>query len=78
LRLTHSKQHSLERGTAMQRMDQVQTNQSAQPDNQLQEEIRRRAFHIYQRRGMTDGLDLDDWLQAEAELREADHKWKAA
>ncbi len=27
-----------------------------------------RAFEIYQERGGTDGMDLDDWLQAEREL----------
>jgi Protein of unknown function (DUF2934) len=32
-------------------------------------EIRRRAQEIYMERGGTDGCDLDDWLQAERELR---------
>lgn len=27
-----------------------------------------RAYEIYQERGGTDGMDLDDWLQAEREL----------
>ncbi len=34
----------------------------------LEEEIRRRAFEIYVERGREDGHDLDDWLNAEAEL----------
>ena len=62
----------------MQRTDQVQANQSTQVETQRQEEIRRRAFQIYQRRGMSDGLDVDDWLQAEAELRETNHRTRAA
>lgn len=42
---------------------------------QLEEEIRRRAFQHYQARGCTGGHELDDWLQAEAEIT---HKRKAA
>jgi Protein of unknown function (DUF2934) len=33
-------------------------------------EIRQRAFEIHMERGGTHGCDLDDWLQAERELRE--------
>jgi HSP20 family molecular chaperone IbpA len=36
--------------------------------NVLREPIARRAFEIFQRHGSTNGSDLDDWLQAEAEL----------
>jgi hypothetical protein len=37
-------------------------------------EIARRAYAIYESRNREDGRDLDDWLQAELELREAkDH-----
>jgi DUF2934 family protein len=32
------------------------------------ERIRRRAYDLYERRGRAEGHDLDDWLQAEAEL----------
>lgn len=34
------------------------------------EQVRRRAYELYQLRGSDDGHALDDWLQAEAELRE--------
>ena len=34
------------------------------------EEIRMRAYYIYQERSGVDGHDLEDWLQAEHELRE--------
>jgi len=33
-----------------------------------QEQVRRRAFELYEQRGREDGHDLDDWLQAESEL----------
>ena len=35
---------------------------------ELQEQIRRRAYDIYEQRGREDGHDLEDWLQAESEL----------
>jgi len=37
-------------------------------DRNLEEEIRRRAYALYEQRGREDGHDLDDWLHAEAEL----------
>ena len=30
--------------------------------------IRQRAYELYEQRGKEDGYDLDDWLQAEAEV----------
>ena len=33
-----------------------------------EEIIRRRAFQLYEQRGCEDGHDLEDWLQAEAEI----------
>jgi hypothetical protein len=36
------------------------------------EAIARRAYELYQARGGTDGADMDDWLQAERELRAGD------
>jgi len=33
------------------------------------EEIRQRAYEIYLDRGAAPGFELDDWLQAERELR---------
>jgi Protein of unknown function (DUF2934) len=37
-------------------------------------EIRHRAFEIHIERGGIHGCDLDDWLQAESELREKYNK----
>lgn len=33
-----------------------------------EEQIRRRAYFLYEQRGRVDGHDVDDWLQAEAEV----------
>ncbi len=32
------------------------------------EQIRRRAYELYQLRGSVDGYAMEDWLQAEAEI----------
>jgi hypothetical protein len=37
-----------------------------------EQEIAARAYAIFLERGATDGHDLEDWLQAERELVEAD------
>jgi len=33
-----------------------------------EEEIRRRAYELYEARGREDGHDMEDWLEAEAEI----------
>jgi hypothetical protein len=38
------------------------------PHPNLDEEIRRRAYDLYETRGCKDGHDVDDWLRAEAEI----------
>jgi hypothetical protein len=43
-----------------------------------QEQVRRRAFELYEQRGREDGHDLDDWLQAESELVQQPTKAVAA
>lgn len=44
----------------------------------LEEEIRDRAYQLYEERGREDGHDLDDWLSAEAEITGAGVKVRAA
>jgi hypothetical protein len=36
-----------------------------------EDQIRQRAHEIYLQRGCQDGMEIEDWLQAEAELRAA-------
>ena len=43
------------------------TKPTRYPDTQ--EELRRRAYKLYELRGRENGHDLEDWLQAELELR---------
>lgn len=42
---------------------------SSQP---TREDIERRAYEIYIERGGTEGCEMEDWLQAERELRQRD------
>jgi hypothetical protein len=35
----------------------------------IEQQIRQRAYELYERRGRTDGQDLEDWLQAEREIK---------
>lgn len=39
-----------------------------QASPELEEQIRRRAYELYEERGRTDGHDMDDWLRAESEI----------
>jgi hypothetical protein len=45
---------------------------------QLEDQIRRRAYEIYEERGREHGHDLDDWLRAEAEITGTSVKAAAA
>jgi hypothetical protein len=36
----------------------------------IKQQIRQRAYELYEQRGRTDGHDLDDWLQAEREIKD--------
>jgi hypothetical protein len=40
----------------------------------LEERVRRRAYELYLQRGNESGSELDDWLQAEEEVRGAEEQ----
>jgi hypothetical protein len=48
---------------------QVETGEVSVVNSTRREEIRRRACEIYRERGEQPGRELDDWLQAERELK---------
>ena len=53
----------------VKRIEQGRPNQNARLDSpEVEESIRRRAYEIYEQRGKTDGLEIQDWLQAEKEV----------
>jgi hypothetical protein len=55
----------------MKRTDQKRPSQSPKTPLELEETVRRRAYQIYEQRGMADGFELEDWVQAEVDLLEA-------
>lgn len=54
--VTKSKENALESPSFIEQM------------NALAERVRQRAYKLFQRRGETDGSEVDDWLTAEREL----------
>ena len=53
-------------------------NPTTESTSDLQEQIRCRAYELYEQRGREDGHELDDWLQAESELTQQKAKTVAA
>ena len=47
---------------------QVSSNIAEQAPPAIEEQIRCRAYELYEKRGGADGQDLEDWLQAESEI----------
>lgn len=43
-----------------------------------QEQVRRRAYELYEQRGRADGFDVEDWIGAEAEILSPKEMAKAA
>ena len=58
-------------------MDQA-TKQFPATPVEVEDIIRRRAYEIYEQRGKADGFELDDWVQAEAEVLGSREMPKAA
>jgi len=55
-----------------------ETNPTTVSTSDHQEQIRRRAYELYEQRGRNDGYELNDWLQAESELTQPKSKTIAA
>lgn len=49
-------------------MKQSSASRTATTTRNLEEQIRYRAYELYENRGREDGHDVEDWLQAEAEV----------
>lgn len=61
---------SAEGASATPRARRTRASRTAAAVEPTQEAIAQRAYEIYTRRGGTHGADLDDWLEAERQLRE--------
>ena len=69
-------------GRTNPREDGMNTQKTAnsrrpQPDK-LEEQIRRRAYRFYEQRGGEEGKEVQDWLQAEAEITQRSKRGTAA
>jgi hypothetical protein len=47
---------------------------SPKTPEQNREQVRQRAYQLYEQRGREDGHDLDDWLIAESETTQEEKK----
>ena len=52
----------------------VETAAAATEDLPLEERLQMRAYELYVLRGNESGSELDDWLQAEDEIRDAEEQ----
>jgi len=43
-------------------------NQTTESTSEIKEQIRLRAYKLFEERGGNDGHEIDDWLQAESEV----------
>lgn len=53
-------------------------NQTIESTSELQEQVRLRAYELYEQRGRENGRDLEDWLRAESEVTQKKAKTVAA
>jgi hypothetical protein len=56
----------------------IAASQTTESIRELQEQIRCRAYELYEERGRQDGHGMDDWLQAEAEVTQRKAKTATA
>ena len=47
---------------------QSSSSMADQNSPELEQQIRTRAYELYEERGRTDGHDMNDWLRAESEV----------
>ncbi len=50
------------------RPQRVEERQLTESVEQLEQQIRKRAYELYELRDREDGRDLDDWLKTESEV----------
>jgi hypothetical protein len=62
----------------VKRTEQEQPIQLRKAPLDVQAEVRRRAYQLYEQRGKQEGFELEDWLQAETEVLDNPNIQKAA
>lgn len=48
--------------------DNTRKDSRVHRNHHIEEQIRQRAYELYENRGREDGHDLDDWFRAEQEI----------
>jgi Protein of unknown function (DUF2934) len=61
----------LQKEIGMKRIQKEVPTETPATAVELEEQIRRRAYELYEQRGRIHGFDVDDWLQAENEVLDA-------
>ncbi len=56
----------------------IHRQEADRQETDRQEEVRRRAYQLYEERGMQDGFEVEDWLRAESEILDNPRMQKAA
>ena len=67
-----------ERGDSMKHDANEPIKRSLGNQSEVDDRIRLRAYELYERRGCGEGLELDDWVQAEQEILNSGDLAKAA
>ncbi|OGL46836.1 MAG: hypothetical protein A2149_05045 [Candidatus Schekmanbacteria bacterium RBG_16_38_11] len=56
-------------GTTKEKSSSSKASQRSSSQKDLSEEVRKVAYGLYEKRGCTPGRDLDDWLEAEKQIK---------
>jgi len=56
----------------------IESNDTAHVHPGIEDEVRRRAYELYEERGRHEGFDQEDWARAEAEILSRYQKEKSA
>jgi DUF2934 family protein len=67
-----------QKGDSMKRDANEPPKRSLGNQSEVEDRIRLRAYELYEQRGCGDGLELDDWVQAEEEILNSGEQTRAA
>jgi len=56
-------------GTTKEKSSSSKVSQRSSHQKDLSEEVRKIAYKLFEKRGCTPGRDLDDWLEAEKQIK---------
>lgn len=68
-KVRHSSTRKIRAKNTKSSTDATSSNVGTAADAAIREKIQKRAYELFEQRGMVYGFDLDDWLQAEREVK---------